>query len=200
MSHEIIRPVREEDAENLLKVYAPYVENTAITFEWDVPSVEEFQQRIRTISRRYPYLVMEDDGEILGYAYAHEFVGRMAYDWSVETTIYMAPARRHQGLGKKMYFTMENVLKSMHVINLNACIGYPNGKDPHLDTNSADFHGHLGYHMVGQFHNCGYKFNTWYSMVWMEKMLGGHPDKPLPVISWKEIPAKELEKDGVTLL
>ena len=156
-----IRVAKEEDAEELLKIYAPYVEKTAITFEYEVPSKEEFIGRIRHILTKYPYLVLEENGELLGYAYAGAFNERSAYDWAVETTIYIREDQKKRGLGKKMYTALEQVLKKQNITNLNACIGVPEAPDEHLDCNSMDFHHHLGYRLVGEFYQCGYKFDTW---------------------------------------
>lgn len=181
------RTVTEEDAERLLEIYAPYVEKTAITFEYTVPSVEEFQGRIRKTLQKYPYIAAVSNGKIIGYAYAGPFVGRAAYDWSVETSIYLDMNCRRQGIGGKLYGELENILSRMHILNLNACIGYPRQDDEYLTGNSVQFHEHIGYRWVGQFHDCGYKFGRWYDMVWMEKMLGEHPDRPEPVIPFPQM-------------
>ena len=177
MSEVIIRKAGTEDAERLLKIYAYYVENTAITFEYDVPSVEEFRQRIARTKERYPYLVVEEDGVIRGYAYAGVFKDRAAYDRSCEMTIYLehgGGAIGH-GLGRKLYEALERELAARGILNLYACIGVPDGEsDEYLDYNSAQFHEHMGYTTVGTFHKCGYKFGRWYNMIWMEKMIGEH--------------------------
>ena len=99
----MIRIATENDAEELLNIYAPYVEKTAITFEYEVPSVEEFRKRIRNILKKYPYIVEEKEGEILGYAYAGVFKNRAAYDWAVETTIYVREDQRKSGVGRALY-------------------------------------------------------------------------------------------------
>ena len=169
-----IRTATEKDAEALLEIYEPYVRETAITFEYEVPSAEEFRSRIRNTLLKYPYLVAEQNGEILGYAYAGPFHDRPAYDWAVETSIYVDCDRKHMGIGKKLHNALEEELKERGFLNMNACIAYPETKDEHLDKNSAEFHAHLGYRMVGEFHKCGYKFNRWYNMVWMEKLIGEH--------------------------
>lgn len=178
---------RLDDAEQLLEIYRYYVEKTVITFEWTVPTVEEFRQRMQHTMERYPYIVVEQDSRIVGYSYVSAFVGRKAYDWSVETTIYLDAQLRHNGIGKKLYHVMEEILKKMHVLNLNACIGYPKVEDEYLTRNSVQFHAHLGYKMVGEFHDSGYKFGRWYNMVWMEKMLGDHLAQPEPVCNYNEI-------------
>ena len=169
-----IREATIEDAARLLEIYAYYVEKTVITFEYDVPSLEEFQGRIRHIKERYPYLVIEKDGVIKGYAYAGVFKARAAYDWSCEMTIYLEHGATGEGLGRKLYEALEEALKEQGILNLYACIGYPDVPDEYLDYNSAQFHEHMGYTKVGTFHRCGYKFGRWYSMIWMEKMIGEH--------------------------
>ena len=119
----VCRPLT--DAEPCLEIYRPYVEQTAITFEYTVPSVTEFQHRMEHTLKRYPYLVIEKDGKIGGYAYASPFKERAAYAYSVELSIYLDMSLRHQGLGKQLYICLEDVLKLMGVCNVNACIGVP---------------------------------------------------------------------------
>lgn len=169
-----IREAMEEDAARLLEIYAYYVEKTAITYEYDVPSLEEFKGRIRHIKERYPYLVIETNGVIEGYAYAGVFKDRAAYDRSCEMTIYLDRSAAGKGLGRKLYEALEEALKAQGILNLYACIGYPDAPDEYLDYNSEQFHSHMGYQTVGTFHQCGYKFGRWYSMIWMEKMIGEH--------------------------
>ena len=98
--------------------------------------------------------------------------GRAAYDWSSELTIYLDPNARKGGLGRRLYEELADRLKKMGILNLYACIGYPQVEDEYLTKNSAEFHAHLGFELVGTFHNCGYKFDRWYDMVWMEKIIG----------------------------
>ena len=170
----LIREATADDAQRLLEIYAYYVEKTAITFEYDVPSVEEFRGRIERIKTRYPYLVIEKNGIIKGYAYAGVFKDRAAYDRSCEMTIYLERGSSGEGLGRKLYEALEEALRKQGILNLYACIGYPDVPDEYLDYNSAQFHEHLGYRTVGTFHQCGCKFGRWYSMIWMEKMIGEH--------------------------
>lgn len=180
-SSVIVRPAVPDDAERLVEIYAPYVEDTAITFEYEVPSVQEFERRIESTLERYPYLVAELSGQIVGYAYVGPFHDRPAYDWSVETSIYVDRNIRHMGIGGILHKALEEELKEMGFLNMNACIAYIEQADEHLDDNSVRFHEHLGYRMVGQFRKCGYKFGRWYDMVWMEKIIGEHgtdPERP----------------------
>ena len=169
-----IRMANPADAQALLNIYAPYVINTAITFEYDVPSVEEFASRIAHTLEKYPYLLAEEGGNILGYAYASPFHDRPAYDWAVETSIYVDQNIKHRGIGRKLHDALESTLREQGILNMNACIAYPPEEDEHLDKNSVEFHAHMGYRLVGEFYKCGYKFNRWYNMVWMEKLIGEH--------------------------
>lgn len=188
MADEIVfRVATLNDAKALLDIYAYYVKNTSITFEYDVPSLEEFSHRIQTTLKKYPYIVASKNGEILGYAYTGAFVGRAAYDWSVETTIYLKNGCQKMGLGKRLYQKLEVISKAQNILNLNACIGYPSVEDEFLTKNSVQFHEHLGFRFVGEFHQCGYKFNRWYNMVWMEKMIGEHRTPPTPVIAFSQL-------------
>ena len=174
MNELTIRTARESDAEALLKIYAPYVTGTAITFEYDVPSVEEFRSRINRTREKYPYLVAEMDGVPVGYAYAGVFKGRAAYDWAVETSIYVSQDRKRCGIGRQLYQELEKRLKEQNILNLYACVAYTRAEDEYLTNDSVAFHQKSGYTLVGEFHRCGYKFNRWYDMVWMEKFIGEH--------------------------
>ena len=169
-----IRIVRADDAERLHEIYAYYVEQTAITFDYDTPSVEEFRERICGTLKKYPYLVLENGGTVYGYAYAGPFKGRAAYDRSCEVTIYLDHEAKGKGYGRKLYEALEKELKKRGFLNLYACIGDPIEEDEYLTRNSEQFHQHLGYTKVGTFHKCGYKFGRWYNMIWMEKFIGEH--------------------------
>lgn len=183
----VIRPASPEDAEALLEIYAPYVRETAISFEYDVPSPEKFRERIRKTLERFPYLLAEAEGELLGYAYTGPFKNRAAYDWAVETTIYLRRDLRRQGLGRRLYGALEDISRAQGVRNLEACVACPEAEDPYLTWNSVNFHAHMGFRLVGTFYKCGYKFGNWYNMVWMEKLLGEHPARPDPVIPFSEL-------------
>lgn len=179
-----IRTASADDAKALLEIYTPYVEKTAITFEYDIPTLQEFENRINRTLKNYPYLVAEQNGELLGYAYTGPFVGRAAYGWSAEVSIYLKETKRKMGIGRRLYDALEQISKAQNILNLNACIGYTETEDEHLTNNSMEFHAHMGYTLVGRFHNSGYKFGRWYDMIWMEKLIGEHSDNPLPVIAF----------------
>ncbi len=182
-----IRAARVEDAGKLLEIYRPYVEKTAITFEYEVPEPEEFQARIKRTLKKYPYLVADCEGELLGYAYTGPFVGRAAYDWAAEVSIYLREDVHRMGMGKKLYQAIEEISRAQNITNLNACIGNPEPEDEYLTKNSIQFHTHMGYRMVGEFYKCGYKFGRWYNMVWMEKIIREHEEKPEPVAKFPSL-------------
>lgn len=192
-----VRDVRLEDAVHLLNIYDYYVRETAVSFEWETPSLEEFVGRMKHIRERYPYLVAVDRGAVAGYAYAQPFVERTAYDWTCELTIYLDPQVRRRGLGRLLYEALEQRLRAMGILDLYACIGVPHVEgciklnptgshaldDPHLSWDSPRFHEHLGFREVGHFDKCGYKFGRWYDMIWMGKTIGPHLEVQ-PPIAW----------------
>ena len=182
-----IRPATPDDAEALLSIYAPYVEQTAITFEYEVPSVEEFRDRIVHTLKLYPYLVAQRETstnsnastEIVGYAYAGPLHARAA--------IYVKKSEKKAGIGRALYSALEKVLAAQNITNVNACIASPETDDEYLNHNSIQFHQHLGYSMIGEFHKCAYKFGRWYNMVWMEKMIGSHHQEQPAMIPFPEV-------------
>ncbi|MCQ2969013.1 MAG: N-acetyltransferase family protein [Clostridium sp.] len=175
-----IRIAKLEDAKELLNIYEHYVNNTSITFEYDIPSIEQFKNRIETTLIKYPYIVAEENGKIYGYAYASSFKSRRAYDWSVETSIYVQYGKSSKGVGTLLYNELERLLKLQNIINLNACIAYPNEK-------SEEFHKKFGYKTVAHFTKCGYKFGKWHDMIWMEKFINEHIANPKEVIPFSKL-------------
>lgn len=193
-----IRIATAEDAKELLEIYAPYVEKTAITFEYEVPSVEGFRERILHVLKKYPYIVAESDGQILGYAYAGVFKERAAYGWSVETTIYVRENQKGKGVGRRLYEALEWILAMQNILNLNACIACTKSEDEYLTNSSVQFHEHMGYRLVGEFRKCGYKFGRWYDMVWMEKHIGDHKENPEEVKTFAEVKEELAIKYGIS--
>ena len=179
----IIRQVTPEDAAAIAAIYAPYVQNTAITFEYETPDAEEFRRTIQQTLQKYPYLVAEADGQICGYCYASAFKVRAAYGWSVETSIYVEKDCRGQGIGRALYQELERLLQLQNVCNLCACITYPNPA-------SIAFHETFGYRTIAHFHNSGYKLDKWHDMIWMEKELTPHQVPPLPFIPYPQVCAQ----------
>lgn len=181
MSEIRIRSVTEEDAEELLEIYAPYVRNTAITYEYEVPSAEEFKSRIRKITEKFPYICITDGKRIYGYAYASSFHERAAYQWCAELSIYLDTDSHGKGYGRILYGELESRLKEIGIKNIYACIAYPDEDDERLTMNSVNFHTHMGFRKVGDFKSCANKFGRWYNMLWMEKIIGGHEENPKPI-------------------
>ncbi len=169
-----LRKARIEDAGQMLAIYAPYVEKTAITFEYAVPSLDEFRSRIVHIQQTYPWIVAETHGSIVGYAYASVFKPRAAYQWAVETSIYVDTQQKRHGIGRCLHEVLEQSLRDQGILNMNACISYIDPEDEYLTLDSVRFHERLGYTKVAHFHQCGKKFDRWYDMIWMEKIIGEH--------------------------
>lgn len=171
-----IRAANLSDASSIRGIYAHYVECTAITFEYDVPGLDELAARMAHTLERYPYLVAEDGGQVVGYAYAGTFKDRAAYDRSVEVSIYVRHDARGRGYGRALYEALEQELGERGILNLYACIGDPIVEDEYLTKDSERFHARLGFVKVGEFHKCGFKFGRWYNMIWMEKIIGKHTE------------------------
>ena len=183
----VIGEATPEDAGALLDIYAYYVENTAATFEIQPPTLTEFTGRIIGAQKKYPYLLIAHDDEIMGFAFAHAFRERPAYDHAAEVTIYLRHDLRHRGYGRILYTALEEELRRMGVISLYACVALPSGEDEHLSMDSPRFHEALGYRRCGEFRSCGFKFGTWYTMVWMEKILGDFPARPAPLTPYPDL-------------
>ena len=172
MNNELmIREVREEDAERLAEIYAYYVENTAVSFEYTAPTVDEFRERIRKISARYPYLVCEKQGRVIGYVYAGRYSPRDAYQWTVTTSIYIDPRFHRQGAGALLYEKLEEKLRERGVINLLAGVGYSEEEDEYLTHDSLHFHLKEGYTQVARMIGVGKKFDRWYDLLWLQKKI-----------------------------
>lgn len=169
-----IRKAEIGDAGRLLEIYSYYIEETAVSFEYLVPSIEEFKERIEKISSFYPYLVAVKNSKIIGYAYAARFKERKAYDWDVELTIYLDKDERRGGGGRKLYLALEEYLKKQNIINMYAYITAPSvDNDPYSNFDSVNFHTHMGFKMLGRAEKCGYKFGRPFDLVWMGKRLDG---------------------------
>ncbi|MDD3393353.1 MAG: N-acetyltransferase family protein [Clostridia bacterium] len=175
-----LRLATVSDARQLLAIYAPYVLDTTVSFEYEVPSEEEFSKRISNILQKFPYYVALAEGEIVGYAYASPYRMRAAYNWVVETTIYIKQDFRGYGIGSKLYSALEETLKTQGVLTMLACIAYPNPP-------SSAFHETVGFQRVGHFSKSGYKLGRWIDIVWMEKQIGLHHENPSAVIPFLEL-------------
>lgn len=171
MKEITIRSATAQDAQSILDIYRYYVEHTAISFEITVPTVSEIKRRIETVLTAYPYLVVQQDNKIIGYAYAGPFIKREAYDHCAEVSIYISREFTKCGIGKMLYTELFQRLKDKGIRNIYSCIGVIDEPDEYLNNNSADFHAHIGFKEVGRFHNCGKKFERFYHMIWMERIL-----------------------------
>ena len=160
----MIRFAREEDLTQILEIYGPYVTETTASFEYTVPTATVFTQRYRDITEQFPWLVWEEQGQILGYAYGSAPFERAAYQWCAETSIYLRPSARGRGIGKALYAALENLLKRQGYRVIYAIITSEN-------RDSLEFHRKLGYVTVAQMPGCGYKFGKELGVVWMEKRL-----------------------------
>ncbi|MBQ4258077.1 MAG: N-acetyltransferase [Clostridia bacterium] len=167
-----IRNAVPSDAAAIAEIYRPYVENTAVSFEYEAPDAAEMERRIGEIKKKYPYIVAVQSGKIVGYAYASVFKARAAYDGCVEVSVYLEENSRGQGIGSFLYRVLEKKLKAQGIQHAYACISYPDhGEDSTLTKDSVNFHYAKGYSMCAYFKDCGFKFGRYYSMVWMEKTL-----------------------------
>lgn len=170
-----IRPVTPDDAAALSGIYGYYVKNTAVSFEYAPPTEKEFRMRIAHTLEKYPYLAaVGGTGEIIGYAYAREFVGRAACSHCVEVSVYVAHDSRRSGAGRALYEAMERQLQEMGIRNIYASIAYADEEDEYLTHDSLRFHERMGYAPCARFHRCGYKFGRFYDLIWVEKMVRSH--------------------------
>lgn len=191
-----IRLVNVSDAAALAEIYKPFVISddlsvSSVSFEYEAPDAEEFARRIMNISKEFPYLVLLEDNEPIGYAYAHPFIERAAYQWGAEVTIYLDPAGQGKGLGVVLYEALEDLLRLQNIIHLYSCV---TGSNDH----SIGMHERMGYKIIGRFNKSGFKKGAWLDMVWLEKEIAPFPEKPelrksFSVVDQEQV-AKVLEK------
>ena len=158
----MIRIAEERDVAEILSIYAPYVQNTTYSFEYDVPRLEAFLERFRTITTRFPWIVWEEEGKILGYAYGSEPFARAAYRWSCESSVYLRPEARGRGIGRALYTALEQILAFQGYVVNYAIVTSENSA-------SRAFHEKLGYRTAGELSGCAFKFGKRLGIVWMEK-------------------------------
>ncbi len=174
-----IRFAKETDAEHLLKIYNQYIDTT-ITFEYVLPSVAEFQRRIREFSEVYPYLVCEQDDKIIGYAYAHRAFERAAFGWDAEVSIYLDKEARGKGIGKRCYKVLLELLREQGIITAYSLISTPNARSERL-------HEEMGFEWIGTHKNTGYKAGKWCDISWYQIQLNPYIDNPLPIRTIHEL-------------
>jgi L-amino acid N-acyltransferase YncA len=167
-----IRLATEADCAAILEIYAPFITDTFITFEYEVPTVTEFCKRITNIQRKYPYLICEINGSIVGYAYASQYKERAAYDWSADFSIYINPKYHGRRIGKALYFALFELLTLQGYYNIYAGIALPNIK-------SESLHQAFGFKPIGVYHNVGYKFGSWHDVKWFELKIQDHSQTPI---------------------
>jgi len=174
-----LRCVSPEDAPALLEIYAPYVTDSAVSFELELPSLEVFRDRIEMYSHRFPWLVMEDEMGILGYAYAFSYRERKAYQWCVETSVYLAPHAKGKGVGKLLYNRLFEILTELNYTRAYAVITLPNEA-------STKFHAKMGFTSFATYQKVGFKFNAWHDVHWMEKEIQAPviPSDPILFSEW----------------
>lgn len=171
--NEQLRFASVDDAEELLAIYAPYVTDTVITYEYEVPSVSEFRERIASITKKFPYLVYEVNGQIVGYAYANTFRTRAAFQWDVETSIYLTEDAKHKGIAKKLYDVLLAMLRAQGYYRAYAYIDIPNEA-------STRFHKKLGFEEIAAYPSCAYKLGRWCTLSCMELVLAEITDDTIP--------------------
>ena len=165
-----IKPAKPDDAEAILNIYAPYITDTCVSFETEVPTIAEFTERMNNIIKSYPYLVCEIGGDIVGYAYASRHRERAAYKYSADVSIYIKPEYQRKGIGKALYTKLFELLREREIYTVYAGITLPN-------DSSAALHKSLGFKEVGIYHNVGYKFGKWLDVLWLEKPISDYTIK-----------------------
>ena len=158
----MIRIANIKDVPEMLAIYAPYVENTTVSFEYEPPTLEEFTRRFTTFTQQFPWLVWEEDGKILGYAYASAPFTRAAFSWCAEPTVYLRPEARGRNIAASLYTVLEEILFRQGYQALYALVCGEN-------TQSRRFHEKQGYHITAEFPGIGFKMGRWLSLIWYEK-------------------------------
>ena len=160
----MIRPATKADAQAICNIYNPYVSDTIITFEEEIVSVEEMTQRIHEMISSLPWLVIEDEGQVVGYAYASRWKSRCAYRFSVETTVYLSSAATGKGFGSLLYEHLIADLRQRSIHSLIGGIALPNPA-------SVSLHEKFGFEKVAHFKEVGWKFNQWIDVGYWELIL-----------------------------
>ncbi len=171
-----IRLASAADAPGILAIYAPYIENTSFTFETDVPSIDAFAERIENYLQNWPWLVFEVNGRIAGYAYASRYRERVAYQWSVECSVYVDDDYLRSGVARALYESLIEILKRQGFRNVYAVINLPNDR-------SVAFHEKCGFRYFATYEQVGYKLGKWKNVGWWRFILnefGDEPAEPVP--------------------
>jgi L-amino acid N-acyltransferase YncA len=182
----MIRIATTDDSEPILKIYAPYIENTSHTFETEVPSVDSFKERISSYLQNWPWLVCEIDGVIAGYAYGSRHRERVAYQWSVESSVYVHDDYQRMSVARALYTALIDILKLQRFRNLYAVINLPNDK-------SVSFHEKSGFEYFATYKNVGYKLGRWKNVGWWQLQLNEYSMEPEPPVKFSDVGKKEIE-------
>jgi phosphinothricin acetyltransferase len=182
----MIRTARDSDAESILEIYAPYIENTSYTFETETPSIDSFRERIISYLQNWPWLVCEIDGVVAGYAYGAKHRERIAYQWSVECSVYVHDDFQRAGVATALYTALADILKLQGFRNLYAVINLPNDK-------SVAFHEKLGFEYFATYKNVGYKLGKWKNVGWWQLQLNEYINEPLPPIKFSEMDRQSID-------
>lgn len=185
----LIRSAKDGDARAVRDIYAPFVSDSAVSFETEPPDAAEMQRRIRDVQQKHPWLVFESAGEVLGYAYASGHRARKAYQWSAEVSVYVGPQARHRGVGRALYGSLLEILRRQGYANAYAGITLPNPA-------SVGLHQSLGFAPIGVYPRIGYKFGKWHDVIWLQLRLQ-EPAEPVA----EPLPATPLLGDaGISAL
>ena len=172
-----LRLAEPRDGDGIAQIYGPMVETTPISFEVDPPSGDEMATRVAATLPDHPWLVADSDDRVVGYAYAHRFHPRAAYDWTVETSIYVDPGRWKRGTGRQLYTALLAILRAQGYRRAVALVALPNPA-------SVRLHEATGFVPVGVYHRVGWKFGAWHDVgVWELDLAaaGSEPTGPIPV-------------------
>lgn len=173
-----IRAAKAGDAAAIRDIYAPLVRDTVISFEAEPPDSDEITRRMAASAPRLPWLVAETERGIAGYAYATPFRSRQAYQWSVETSVYMASAERSRGIGRGLYQRLIAELRGLGYVRAYAGIALPNEA-------SIGLHEAVGFTPAGVFPAAGYKHGRWVDVAWWSLALRPPPPAPAPPLAWQ---------------
>ena len=184
-----IRLAEPGDAGELLQIYAPYILNTSVSFETEVPAVSEFAERIAETGSRYPYLVCLDDNRIIGYEYATKHNVRKSYRFDANLSLYLHPHYHGTGIAYHFYDCLLDILQKLGYFNLYAIIAMPNEK-------SIRFHEKFAFNHIGTCRQSGFKLGGWHDVVWMDKRINEMPNactEPAEPLLIGELPVEYLE-------
>jgi phosphinothricin acetyltransferase len=169
----LIRLAREQDAAAIAAIYAPFCESTIVSFETTAPAADEMARRIRSVTERWPWLVLEETGQIAGYAYASRHRDRAAYDWSVDAAVYIDPRYHRRGVGRALYTTLFRILQLQGYFKAYAGVALPNPA-------SVGLHEAVGFDLVGVYRGVGYKYGSWHDVQWYQMALAPEQPNPAP--------------------